>query len=46
MPYYSIVVRVPEKVLIKLEEIEKKFGIKKEDLILRALLKVLYEEFA
>jgi hypothetical protein len=32
-------------VLIRLEELEKKYGLKKEDLLLRALTKLLYEEF-
>jgi hypothetical protein len=31
--------------MIKLEEIEKKYGVKKEDLLLRALVKILEEEF-
>ena len=44
MPYYQVCIQVPEKVLIKLEEVEQKYGLKKEDLLLRALKKVLYEE--
>jgi hypothetical protein len=31
--------------MIKLEEIERKYGVKKEDLLLRALVKILEEEF-
>ena len=45
MPYYQICVQVPQKVLIRLEELEQKYGLKKEDLLLRALTKLLYEEF-
>jgi hypothetical protein len=29
----------------KLEEVEQKYGIKREDLLMRALMKVLFEEF-
>jgi hypothetical protein len=32
-------------VLVRLEELEKKYGLKKEDLLLRVLTKLLYEEF-
>lgn len=45
MPYYQICVQVPQKVLVRLEELEQKYGLKKEDLLLRALTKLLYEEF-
>jgi hypothetical protein len=45
VPYYQICVQVPEKVLRKLEEVEQKYGIKKEDLIARVLTKILFEEF-
>jgi len=45
VPYYQICVQVPQKVLIRLEELEQKYGLKKEDLLLRALTKLLYEEF-
>ena len=45
MPYYQICVQVPQKVLIRLEELEQKYGLKKEDLLLRALTNLLYEEF-
>jgi len=45
VPYYQICVQVPQKVLVRLEELEQKYGLKKEDLLLRALTKLLYEEF-
>jgi hypothetical protein len=45
MVYYDICIKVPEKVLRKMEEIEIKYGIKKEDILLRALYKVLQEDF-
>jgi hypothetical protein len=45
MPYYDVCIKVPEKVLRKMEEIEIKYGIRKEDILLRALYKVLNEEF-
>jgi len=45
MPFYQICIQIPEKTMIKLEEIEKKYGVKKEDLLLRALVKILEEEF-
>lgn len=42
---YEICLRVPQKVLIKLDELEAKYGLKKEDIILRAILKVITEDF-
>ena len=45
MPYYQIVLNVPQKLLAKLEEIEQKYAVKKEDLILRAIVKLISEEF-
>ena len=45
MPYYKLCIEVPEKVLRKLEEVEQKHSVKREDLLMRALIKVLYEEF-
>jgi len=45
MPYYQICVQVPQRVIERLEYLEKKYGVKKEDLLLRALNKVIYEEF-
>jgi sulfur transfer complex TusBCD TusB component (DsrH family) len=40
----TICVQVPEKVVIKLQELEDKYGIRKEDLIARAITKLIYEE--
>jgi hypothetical protein len=45
VPYYQLVLSLPQKVFIKLEEVERKYGIKKEDIVMRALTKVLYEEY-
>jgi len=45
MPYYQVCVQVPQKVILRLEEIEQKYGVRKEDILLRALNKVIYEEF-
>jgi hypothetical protein len=41
---YQICLQVPQKLLIKLEEVEQKVGIKKEDLIIRTLVKIIHEE--
>jgi hypothetical protein len=35
---------VPEKVKQRIEEISKKYGINEEDLLMKALLWVIYEE--
>jgi len=45
VPYYQLCIQVPEKVVKRLEEVEEKYGVKREDLLTRALMKVLYEEF-
>lgn len=42
-PYKVIEIRLPIKVYRALEEAENKLGIRKEDLISRAILKVLEE---
>ena len=42
--YYQIVIQIPEKAKKRLEEVEKKYGIKAEDLLTKALLYVIYEE--
>lgn len=41
---YQICLQVPQKLLIKLEEIEQKSGIRKEDLIIRTLVKIIEGE--
>jgi hypothetical protein len=41
---YQICLQVPQKLLIKLEEVEQKMGIKKEDLIIRTIVKIINEE--
>jgi len=44
MPYYRLCINIPQKVLQKLEEIERKGIMKKEDLVLRAIIKILEQE--
>jgi hypothetical protein len=43
---YQICLQVPQKLLIKLEEVEQKTGIRKEDLIIRTLVKIIAEEIS
>jgi len=43
---YQICLQVPQKLLIKLEEVEQKTGIRKEDLIIRTIVKIIAEEIS
>ncbi len=42
-PVKEIRLLVPRKIYDKLEEIEKRLGVSKEDIVLRAIMKVLEE---
>ena len=42
-PVVELKIIVPKKLYDKLEELEKKYSISKEDIVLRALVKVLEE---
>jgi len=44
-PIRELRIMVPRKVYEKLEELEKRLNVRKEDIILRALVKVIEEEF-
>ena len=46
MPYYKITLNVPQRLLQKLEEIERKYGVKKEDIVLRAVVKLIEQEMS
>ena len=43
-PIVELKIVVPRKIYERLEEIERKAGVKKEDIVVRAIVKVL-EEF-
>jgi len=42
-PMVEIRILVPRKLYDKLEEIEKRLGVTKEDIVLRAIMKVIEE---
>lgn len=44
-PIKELRLMVPKRVYDKLEDLEKRLNVRKEDIILRALVKVIEEEF-
>ncbi|RLC76723.1 MAG: hypothetical protein DRJ03_28085 [Chloroflexi bacterium] len=42
-PVKEIKLLVPKKIYDKLEELEKRLGVSKEDIVLRAIMKVIEE---
>jgi len=44
-PIRELRILVPKKVYDKLEDLEKRLNVRKEDVILRALVKTIEEEF-
>jgi len=45
MPSRPLCIQLPQRVLERLDYLEQKYGMRKEDIVVRVLVKVLDEDF-